>query len=86
MRARPPGAYRPGEEWMAKKPVGRPRGRNGESGDRGAAILDVSERLFARHGYDGVTLRTVAREAGVDLALINYYFCLLYTSPSPRDS
>jgi len=59
---------------MAKKPVGRPRGRNGESGDRGAAILDVSERLFARHGYDGVTLRTVAREAGVDLALINYYF------------
>jgi AcrR family transcriptional regulator len=59
---------------MAKKPVGRPRGRNGESGDRGAAILDVSERLFARHGYDGVTLRTVARQAGVDLALINYYF------------
>ena len=56
---------------MAKKPVGRPRGRNGESGDRGAAILDVSERLFACHGYDGVTLRTVAREAGVDLALIN---------------
>ncbi|MFC6330349.1 TetR/AcrR family transcriptional regulator [Alloalcanivorax gelatiniphagus] len=58
---------------MTKKTVGRPRARAGE-GDRGATILDVSERLFARHGYDGVTLRTIAREAGVDVALINYYF------------
>ncbi len=56
-----------------EKDRGPPRARDG-AGDRGATILDVSERLFARHGYDGVTLRTIAREAGVDVALINYYF------------
>lgn len=37
-------------------------------------ILDVAEALFARHGYDGVTLRSIAREAGVDVALANYHF------------
>lgn len=58
---------------MAKKPVGRPRAGDGEPLDRGEIILDVSEGLFARHGYDGVTLRAVARAACVDVALINYY-------------
>ena len=58
---------------MAKKPVGRPRGRNGESGDRGAAILDVSERLFARHGYAAVSMRQIAGAVGVQAgALYNY--------------
>ena len=37
-------------------------------------ILDVAEGEFSRHGFDGVTLRTVAREAGVDTALLHYYF------------
>lgn len=58
---------------MAKKPVGRPRNQDRDN-DRRTAILNASEKLFARHGYDGVTLRMVAREAGVDLALISYYF------------
>lgn len=58
---------------MAKKPVGRPRNRD-QDNDRKTAILDASEELFARHGHDGVTLRAVARAAGVDLALISYYF------------
>lgn len=59
---------------MAKKAVGRPRAGDGAPLDRGEIILDVSEGLFARHGYDGVTLRAVARAACVDVALINYYF------------
>ena len=58
---------------MAKKPVGRPRRRDRDN-DTKTAIMDASEALFARHGYDGVTLRAVARNAGVDLALISYYF------------
>lgn len=58
---------------MAKRAVGRPRNEGGEC-DRKAAILDAAEALFAHHGYDGVTLRAVARQAGVDLALISYYF------------
>ena len=37
-------------------------------------ILDAAEELFALHGYDGVTLRQIARRAGVDVALANYHF------------
>lgn len=38
------------------------------------SILDAAEALFARHGYDGVTLRAIAKQAGVDVALANYHF------------
>ncbi|MDP4530297.1 TetR/AcrR family transcriptional regulator [Alkalimonas delamerensis] len=37
-------------------------------------ILDAAEELFARHGFDGVTLRQIASLAGVDVALTNYHF------------
>lgn len=37
-------------------------------------ILDAAEELFALHGYDGVTLRQIANEAGVDVALASYHF------------
>ena len=37
-------------------------------------ILDAAERLFARDGLHGVTLKAVAAEAGVDTALVHYYF------------
>ncbi|MCB1675260.1 MAG: TetR family transcriptional regulator [Halioglobus sp.] len=37
-------------------------------------ILDAAEKLFALHGYDGVTLRQIAKTAGVDVALANYHF------------
>ena len=42
--------------------------------DRRTAILDAAEEQFAKHGYDGVTLRSIAKHAGVDVALPNYYF------------
>ncbi|MEZ5985327.1 MAG: TetR/AcrR family transcriptional regulator [Hyphomonas sp.] len=42
--------------------------------DRRTAILDAAEEQFAKHGYDGVTLRAIAKHAGVDVALPNYYF------------
>jgi AcrR family transcriptional regulator len=41
---------------------------------RRTAILDAAEAQFAQHGYDGVNLRAIAREAGVDVALANYHF------------
>lgn len=41
---------------------------------RKEAILDAAEANFAKHGYDGVTLRMIARDAGVDVALANYHF------------
>ena len=37
-------------------------------------ILDQAEALFALHGFHGVTIREVARSAGVDSALVHYYF------------
>jgi AcrR family transcriptional regulator len=42
--------------------------------DRKTAILDSAEAEFSAHGFDGVTLRTIAARAGVDLALPHYYF------------
>ena len=59
----------------AKTPAkrGRPRKR-AAAADTSKAILDAAEELFALHGFHGVTLREVAREAGVDTALVLYYF------------
>jgi AcrR family transcriptional regulator len=53
---------------------GRGRRRKGDGPDLRQAILDAAEDLFSRHGFYGVTTRQVAAEAGVDTALIHYYF------------
>jgi len=37
-------------------------------------ILDVAEELLARRGFYGVSLRDIASDAEVDVALINYHF------------
>lgn len=37
-------------------------------------ILDSAEKLFARRGFYGVTVREITKDAGVDVALANYYF------------
>ncbi|WP_262695385.1 TetR/AcrR family transcriptional regulator [Kordiimonas aquimaris] len=37
-------------------------------------ILDAAEALFAKHGFDGVSMRMVADSAEVDLALSSYHF------------
>lgn len=37
-------------------------------------LLDHAEAFFSRHGFHGVTVREVARSAGVDPALVHYYF------------
>ena len=55
------------------------RGRPSKARAAGAAdtrdlILDAAEDLFSKHGFYGVTIREVAREAGVDTALVHYYF------------
>jgi AcrR family transcriptional regulator len=47
--------------------------RPGESGTRDA-ILDAARASFAENGYDGATIRDVARRAGVDPALVHHYF------------
>jgi AcrR family transcriptional regulator len=56
------------------RPSGRGRPSKGAGIDLKQTILDAAEGLFARHGFYGVTTRQVAAEAGVDTALIHYYF------------
>lgn len=62
-----------------RKPVkraarpGRPPATNGDANVR-ERILDVAEEHFAKHGFDGVTTRTIAREAATTSAMIHYYF------------
>ena len=37
-------------------------------------ILNVAERLFAENGFAGTSLRSVIREADVNLSAVNYHF------------
>ena len=39
-----------------------------------ARVLEVAARLFAAKGYGGTGMREMAREAGISLSMINYYF------------
>ncbi|HEX6447706.1 MAG TPA: TetR family transcriptional regulator [Streptosporangiales bacterium] len=59
---------------MTARPASRGPGRRPGTPDTRGAILDAARRLFADRGYDATTLRGVAREAGVDPALVHHYF------------
>jgi AcrR family transcriptional regulator len=37
-------------------------------------IIETSQRLFARNGFDGTSVRDIAEEAGINVAMISYYF------------
>src|SRR6516164_625131 len=51
-------------------PVGRRPGK----ADTRSEIIDAARRVFAEKGYDGTSLRAVARAAAVDPALVHHYF------------
>jgi len=53
---------------------GRGRGRPRGATYAREQILQAAQRLFLANGYTGVTIRAIAAEAGVDSALISYYF------------
>jgi AcrR family transcriptional regulator len=42
--------------------------------DRRTAILLAAEKLFAEDGYHAVSIRQIAKDADVPLALVGYYF------------
>jgi AcrR family transcriptional regulator len=48
--------------------------KSGQQIDRQARILEAALDLLSRHGISGVSMRAVAREAGVALGLVNYYY------------
>src|SRR6516225_1489846 len=49
-------------------------GRRPGNADTRGEIVEAAKRVFAAKGYDGTSLRGVAREAGVDPALVHHYF------------
>ena len=42
--------------------------------DKKDHILDVAERVFSDLGFDGASTRLISGEAGVNMAMLNYYF------------
>ena len=59
---------------MMNKLAGSTRGRRPGRPETRAEILAVARRRFLAQGYQAVTMRAVAIEAGVDAALISYFF------------
>lgn len=54
--------------------MNKSRGRRIGNPDTRAEILEVARRQFLATGYGGTTLRSIATEAGVDVALLSYHF------------
>ena len=45
-----------------------------EKADKRVSILEAAEKLFSELGYEGASTRQIAKEAGANMAMINYYF------------
>lgn len=45
-----------------------------DKSDKKDHILDVAEKVFSELGYDAASTRTISGEAGVNMAMLNYYF------------
>jgi AcrR family transcriptional regulator len=37
-------------------------------------ILDAARKVFLENGFDGATMQQIASEAGINKALLHYYF------------
>lgn len=55
-------------------PVQERRGRRPAGSDTRGSILAAAREQFAAKGYDGASVRAIARGAGVDPALVHHYF------------
>jgi AcrR family transcriptional regulator len=42
--------------------------------DKQIQILQVAETLFAEKGFDGTSIRDIAKEAKINIAMVSYYF------------
>ncbi|EKT4520313.1 TetR/AcrR family transcriptional regulator [Flavobacterium psychrophilum] len=42
--------------------------------DKQIEIILVAEKLFAEKGFDGTSIRDIAKTAGINIAMISYYF------------
>jgi AcrR family transcriptional regulator len=59
---------------MSKSPAAVKRPAAPAKPDRRQNILLAAEKLFAKYGFHAVSIRDIADEAGVPLALVGYHF------------
>jgi len=45
-----------------------------DKADKRQKLLEVAESLFAKHGFEAVSVRQLAAEADVNLSMVSYYF------------
>jgi AcrR family transcriptional regulator len=45
-----------------------------EYSDKQLAIINTAEKLFSEKGYEGTSVRDIAEMAGINVAMISYYF------------
>ena len=45
-----------------------------ELNEKQLQIVQVAEKLFAEHGFAGTSVRQIAKEANINIAMISYYF------------
>jgi AcrR family transcriptional regulator len=45
-----------------------------EYNEKQLSIINTAEKLFAVHGFDGTSVRDISQEAGINVAMISYYF------------
>ena len=63
-----------GDRSVTGETPARRRGRRAGTSDTRAAIVDAARTRFAEDGYDRASLRSIARAASVDAALVHHYF------------
>lgn len=47
---------------------------NPDFNEKQIQILQVAETLFAENGFEGTSIRTIAKEAKINIAMVSYYF------------
>jgi len=67
-------SYRPAARVGAAQPAKPHRLADAEPADTRAKILDAAFRRLATEGYAALSVREIAKDAGVNHALINYHF------------
>lgn len=45
-----------------------------EYNEKQVQIIETAERLFSDNGFEGTSVRDIAQDAGVNIAMISYYF------------
>jgi AcrR family transcriptional regulator len=56
------------------EPDTKRRGRRPAGADTKTALLDAAREVFSEQGYEGATVRAIAKRAGVDAAMVNHWF------------